>query len=162
MLRSALESSLSSKNSLQQQQYSKSLHSLFLVHLHLDQCKCFITHWASGFLEDLLANVTAFSPSESTNIHRLKIWGGAGVEMNLRINTAFLSHLVHSKCFQKNPQSACTQCRACSCCTVRYILFPYITVVLKWTKAYSATAVHNCRVSLGEQSQSWPFACESC
>lgn len=61
-----------------QQQHSKSLqvlHSL-LVRLHTAQHECSITQRVSKFLEDLLANVTAFGPSESTNIHRQKLQGG--------------------------------------------------------------------------------------
>lgn len=80
VLGSAWEKSLSSTRSLQQQQYSKSLQTLysFLVHVHIDQHDCSITHRVSELLEDLLASVTAFGPSESTNIHRQKLRGVGG------------------------------------------------------------------------------------
>lgn len=165
VLGSVLENSLSSTSSLQQGQYSKPLRTLysFLVHLHIDQHECSMSHRISEFLEDLLASATAFGPSESTNTHRQKLRRARGRwKWTSRVHAAFLSHSARRKRFQKNPQSPCTQCGACSCGTVLHILFPYINAVPRRTKACSAAAVHNCRALLGEQSRSWPSACESC
>lgn len=39
-----------------------------------------------------------------------------------------LSHSAHRKCFQKNPQGSCSQCRACPFCTVLHTLFSYTSV----------------------------------
>lgn len=68
---------LSSTDNLQQQ-LSESLQVFLslLVYLHTAQHECSITHRVSKFLEDLLANVTVFSPSENANIHRQKLQEG--------------------------------------------------------------------------------------
>lgn len=53
--------------------------------------------------------------------------GGGGRQWFSKL-VLLLSHSAHRKCFQKNPQGSCTQCRACPFCTVLHTLFSYTSV----------------------------------